>query len=53
MVRGEDYYDDEIYSKDEFGVQVVQSFMLMKLLQHYLLHKVSLPDIKAVRSGFG
>ncbi len=24
MVRGEDYYEDEIYSRDEFGVQVVQ-----------------------------
>lgn len=24
MVRGEDYDDDEIYTKDEFGVQVVQ-----------------------------
>ena len=24
MVRGEDYYEDEIYTRDEFGVQVVQ-----------------------------
>mgnify|MGYP001448249014 CR=1 FL=1 len=24
MVRGEDYDDDEIYTRDEFGVQVVQ-----------------------------
>tara|TARA_B100000575_G_C23142926_1_gene665692 strand:- start:6683 stop:6916 length:234 start_codon:yes stop_codon:yes gene_type:complete len=24
MVRGEDYCEDEIYTRDEFGVQVVQ-----------------------------